>query len=505
MKNKRLEYLLNKCRLQIAKKRYPQARVWLEIGLDEFPYNRELQRVAGILYLNLGMTEKAISFIEYSPDINNSEIEKTSNYDHNEITQKDIDYLQEKIKNNPSSVAPSLLNNKQDESIDRKTLSLKKDKIRTNIKNINTEFVCTDRLGIKNISIKKIKKESKQEELKIYTDKKPTSNLQEHSIYNVLKNDLLHNNYNKTPSSNNETITIYENENSTADTIDDYSLEYNSSSKVSITVEDKEYTINDADGEYSFDDEYAFDDLFVESYSEENDLYNIADDVLMTSFDFDVIDDVIANEKKSFQNISDEDGKLSRWERAQQIAIEVIYNTNWPGKNLSFLTEIFFENGWGAARVVIEKEIINGTTIDELILAREFKDIWKNCDRYWITMYKLGSLNQITDATHKQMSWSQALKIIRCFNWTPSIEELEVFLDDEFEYWYQHSIMRKAFPVFMKYLCYYRATKDTLDFEIGPYHKSISIDPLDEHDISNCNSNYNQKLHKLGVKSLFND
>ncbi|MDD9173354.1 hypothetical protein PVK63_00600 [Aliivibrio sp. S2TY2] len=51
MTTERLEYLLQKCKLQLRKKRDTTARVWLEIALDEFPNSRELQRFAAKIYL----------------------------------------------------------------------------------------------------------------------------------------------------------------------------------------------------------------------------------------------------------------------------------------------------------------------------------------------------------------------------------------------------------------------------------------------------------------------
>ncbi len=66
MATERLDYLLQKCRTQLLKKRDSEARVWLEMALDEFPSNRGLQRFAGKTYLQWGMTKKAIHFLEFS-------------------------------------------------------------------------------------------------------------------------------------------------------------------------------------------------------------------------------------------------------------------------------------------------------------------------------------------------------------------------------------------------------------------------------------------------------
>ena len=72
-----------------------------------------------------------------------------------------------------------------------------------------------------------------------------------------------------------------------------------------------------------------------------------------------------------------------------QIAVEVLSETDWQPTYLSLLQQIFFENGWSAARNAIEKAIADGLTPDELSVAREIRLLWAESDRYWITFHGL--------------------------------------------------------------------------------------------------------------------
>ena len=99
MTTDRLNYLFQKCKRQLLNKSDSEARVWLEIALDEFPNNRELQRFAGKTYLQWGLTQKAIHFLkfEHIEDAFESPIEE---YDHDKITQDDLAIIEDQFSNN---------------------------------------------------------------------------------------------------------------------------------------------------------------------------------------------------------------------------------------------------------------------------------------------------------------------------------------------------------------------------------------------------------------------
>lgn len=578
MTTNRLEYLLQKCKLHIRKSRNTEARAWLEIALDEFPNNRELQRFAGKTYLQWGMTQKAIHFLEVEQTEDNFEA-PSEGYDHDKITQDDLAIIEGQLG---CTETPWFMASPQEVEVPtpvRKTLSLNKTVGGSGSVKMETDSICSSRSGQKQIAVKHLrtrkasntseaavenesltKIDAEPSNAVISTEDRITELPQEIGtslasyFVPVTEDDFTSAAIDELQDVS-EHLDPYLHETmeteatlsvlsappapSLSKQIEDFepqtgfgqSVESNRDHFAQALMTEDEITSDDSQQDWGSDQLHQFhdreysqsahdelewteeseglafyqdDDCLLDFSEEDCELFDVSDDAFLSAFNEFDFDDDLDEEQPVIDEANDGDKlKLTRWERAQQVAVEVIYSTNWSGKYLAFLTDVFFENGWGAARVTIEKEIRSGTTIDELMLAQDFKEIWKNCDRYWITLSKLGPYAQVTEATHRQMSWAQALRIIRCFNWLPSIEELEVFLEDEFEYWYQHSLIRRVFPVFMKYLCYYRA-KNTpyMDFELGPYGPEQSDDPMDNGDLINFNSEYRQRLSEAGLDSI---
>ncbi|MCD9506159.1 hypothetical protein [Photobacterium phosphoreum] len=564
MTTDRLNYLFQKCKRQLLKKRDSDARVWLEIALDEFPNSRELHRFAGKTYLQWGMTQKAIHFLEFDSTKDTFE-NPNEGYDHNKVTQDDLSIIEDQFdcRKTPNFVSPP---QKAEASTPiRKTLTLNKKSLNSKPSKIEIDSIFSNCSGEKQIVVKHVKTRKTSNTTETAVENKSSSHRNsELSIPNIITKNrfttlsqeastysessfipMLKDGFNSIVSDELQDIPTHSvpflhkivgtesNTNSTPSLlkqIDDFephieheqSFESNFDHFSQVFITEDENTSYDTKQDWVSEQHLPFNDdslsendelgwtqesLGLEFYQdaeilldlaeEDCELFDYTDDAFISAFE----DEDLEEEEEQF--IDNDRHKLTRWERARQVAVEVIYSTNWSGKHLTFLTDIFFENGWGAVRVTMEKEIQIGTTIDELMLARDFKEIWKNCDRYWITLSKLSPTAHVTEATYKNMSWAQALKIIRCYNWLPSIDELEVFVEEEFEYWYQHALMRRVYPVFMKYLCYYRA-KNTpyMDFELKPYCQQQNDDPMDNGDLINCNSEYRQRLSYAGLDSI---
>lgn len=529
MATDRLEYLIKKCKLQLDKKRKSEARAWLEIALDEFPSNRELQRFAGKTYLQLGFTQKAIHFIEFK-HTDNIVYDSAEGYMHDRVTEDDLNIIQQQLDstNVPSFVSPIL--DVERATPTRKTLALNNNVLPSRARNIEESSVYSSHSGQSSVLVKHLKTKKTPSASRTSVTNKSSSDTKA-SLNEIETGDkeTIHAHVACTPSES--SVSKTEPVNSLSEHIEDFEFhtesEHDAFHEHSNIHEDNtqyetaqistsEQTLSSQDifqpsncelewTQDPLDLQLFQDDEFLLDFDEEGfDLFDASDDALVSAFrEFNFEEECEEEQQPFAEEDEGNSSKLTRWERAQQIAVEVIYSTNWSGKNLAFLTDVFYENGWGATRVTIEKEILSGTTIDELMLARDFKEIWKNCDRYWITLSKLGPTAHVTEATHRQMSWAQTMKIIRCFNWLPSIEELEVFLEDEFEYWYQHTLMRRVFPVFMKYLCYYRAKSTPyMDFESRPYQPDLTDDPMDKGDFINCNSENRQRLHEIGLDAI---
>ena len=149
-------------------------------------------------------------------------------------------------------------------------------------------------------------------------------------------------------------------------------------------------------------------------------------------------------------------GKLNRFEKAKQIATEVIQTHAWGKENISLLEQVFLENGWGMARVSIEKELNQGLIPEELELALFIRQLWTENPQFWISFKHITSNRpgQETRAAYKNMSWAESLRIIRSFNNTPSEEELQLFIYQIYDDWYCSTALQREYKAFFKYLKY---------------------------------------------------
>lgn len=179
-----------------------------------------------------------------------------------------------------------------------------------------------------------------------------------------------------------------------------------------------------------------------------------SDELIWDNFeDLDEFDELAHRETE--EEVQD-DGKISREARARQIAIEVLDKSDWDLKHLSLLQQIFIENGWSAARRAIEREIGKGLWPEELSLARKIRLFWLGNEQCWMTFHKIkhNASFQQTDDAYKCMSWPESLRIIRCFQLLPDVEEIYVFIDEVFDRWYNSKNLRRVFPIFFKFLKY---------------------------------------------------
>ncbi len=142
--------------------------------------------------------------------------------------------------------------------------------------------------------------------------------------------------------------------------------------------------------------------------------------------------------------------RITREERAKQKAVELVYKYDWPHGTLPLIQQIYVMSGWGATRVALERAIDEGLTPEELVLAAHIKVIWADNDLYWIAFDSTGS----TRLSYHALSWRTALMIVRSFESIPQVEEIDVLLEQLFEYWYENATLRRVFKAFARYLWY---------------------------------------------------
>lgn len=172
------------------------------------------------------------------------------------------------------------------------------------------------------------------------------------------------------------------------------------------------------------------------------------DELAFYAFDPDTVFD---NDKYQVEPAEgDSEDRITREERAKQKAIELVYRYDWPHGTLHLIQQIYVMSGWGATRVALERAINEGLTPGELVLAAHIKVIWADNDLYWIAFDSTGS----TRLSYHALSWRTALMIVRSFESIPQVEEIDVLLEQLFEYWYENATLRRVFKAFARYLWY---------------------------------------------------
>lgn len=193
---------------------------------------------------------------------------------------------------------------------------------------------------------------------------------------------------------------------------------------------------------------------------------------------------------------------LSREQRARQAAISCIETIDWDKSSLSFLTEVFIVLGWNNARKAIEREALSGATYEELKLAFHIKQIWGECERYWISFTGAWLPGETTSATYRHCSWRQSLRLIRLFDGIPCSEEVWDLVESEFEFWYGNSVLRTCFPAFSKYLFNYRFNESLPTLPVSEFRRfdiSVGFDEMNAPWSYHSHSDQIRKLSEYGI------
>lgn len=249
------------------------------------------------------------------------------------------------------------------------------------------------------------------------------------------------------------------------------------------------------------------DDLEIEGFA---DLADFDESVEVEAGSFDTFsddlyglwDDSFDDEVEDFTDNGALDNTFTQEDRALAEAAKLITSFDWDRSALPFLTEVLCIKGWVNAKRALEREVAAGATLGELMLAFEVKNLWLDSPRYWIAFSKAYASGESTDAIYRHFSWRQALRLIRTFTDLPSFEEVYDLLEQEFDYWYDHKILRLCFPAFIKYLFNYRLNERNITSSIGGFGNAQDYDHVDELWASQTHSEEMQKLNEYGVDLL---
>lgn len=195
--------------------------------------------------------------------------------------------------------------------------------------------------------------------------------------------------------------------------------------------------------------------------------------------------------------------RVSRADRALQKAIVLIDWAGWAHHHLPLVQQIFEQSGWGAARLALEREINRGMTPEELILAAHLKADWANNDYYWIAYERTGS----SRLSQYVLSWPTALQVVRSFESLPQLEELERFVEQLYEQWYETPVLRRAFRAFNRFLWYRTANlQGCLSASTNFDFSGLEHFPVEEYSDLGLDDPLNieqqKQLRELGVPDL---
>jgi len=139
------------------------------------------------------------------------------------------------------------------------------------------------------------------------------------------------------------------------------------------------------------------------------------------------------------------EGAVDRAERSLQAAMDVGNVFNLDESEIQIVAMIFENNGWGACRIAVIRELEQNTSVAELDLASGVKGIW-------LEHYEFYSAQE---SNYRILSWPTALKLVNSFSGYPSLEEIEQLLIYLHNHWREDKIQKLISRSFNEYLITY--------------------------------------------------
>ena len=146
------------------------------------------------------------------------------------------------------------------------------------------------------------------------------------------------------------------------------------------------------------------------------------------------------------------DGKLTREQRANQVAVEILKKYDWDDKYLGLLRETFEINHHPTSRAAIERQLKNGMLPEELELALFIRELWESNGHYCLSFFSI--YDRKTQKTSSNIGWKYPLQIIRFFSYLPAQEEIQFFIERAYDDWSSSAKLCEEFQSFIVYLIY---------------------------------------------------
>lgn len=150
--------------------------------------------------------------------------------------------------------------------------------------------------------------------------------------------------------------------------------------------------------------------------------------------------------------------RVTRSERAIQIAVELGDSYGWDKEGIKLLAGILEEHGWSATKSSLERELQNGLKPEELELASAIREIWKEYPEFSTGLSYWGSHgDRSVSFSHRylHLSWPAALSLVRCFESYPDPAEIEELFLELYNRWISNLSFQAHFSSFYSYLRYH--------------------------------------------------
>lgn len=231
-------------------------------------------------------------------------------------------------------------------------------------------------------------------------------------------------------------------------TVDD--LLFDEDNFVEQTISQEIESIHDAEFELELEIDDEADDISAATEDEEWETLDVVDRLDEESIWEGATDQTAIDPLPTKQDFSEIPDRVTRAERALQVAMKVGEEFSWDRKGINLLATIFNRYGWSAAKEAIRGEINAGMIPQELMLAEEVRHIWRQHPEFWSASGAFGEIVQ----RYELISWPTALSLIRSFKGYPQTEEVESLLSSHFERWQDSFKLQRRFPGFYSFVLY---------------------------------------------------
>ena len=137
--------------------------------------------------------------------------------------------------------------------------------------------------------------------------------------------------------------------------------------------------------------------------------------------------------------------RLSRTQRARQIATAMADEYDLAPKYLDLLAKIFEIRWWSTAKTAVQGLIERKSTVEELSLVHQIRLYWSENLEFSVYL----NASETSWSRIVELPWNLTLDFVRCYQGLPDSSELENYLHECHDVWGRVSRLQENFPSFL--------------------------------------------------------